>query len=94
MTLIKKLTEEEFAELQPLLASGGGNSVAHEILRIIADGADGDKFYLKAKNYPAKSVTYIGSVSRVKRFGYNFRVSIRTMKDKSGWVLLRLPLTK
>lgn len=89
-TILKKLTEAEFLELQPLLSNGGGHSEAHEVLRIIAEAEIGDKFYLKRKDYDRSNASYINAVAYKKGSGYDFKVSIRTLKDKSGWVLLKI----
>ena len=97
--ILRELTNEEFTELSPMLSQGAGGVACPEnleILDIMNEAKTNAKFFLKRKNYPLKNPTglqYLVHSSRVRQ-DYPFRVSIRSMKDKSGWVLLRLSEVK
>lgn len=93
---IKELSDEEFEEISPMLSYAGGARASvenMEIIGVITRAKMGAKFFIKKENYPFKNPVGVQYIVQHGKYAsdYDYNVSIRTLKDRSGWVLLKMP---
>ena len=77
-----------------------GHSDSREIIEIMRDFKFGDKVFfqniprlqIKTREETHRMSSRLIAASRTTAKNYGFRVSIRTPKDNSGWLLIKLPL--